>query len=81
MRTWLVGSGEHAHPVLRWLDVPLFRASMLIFTVVMFVGTRGHGWTVWKAATLGALGLSILAGVVNAAVLWRRRRKADCKTS
>ena len=76
LRRWFLGTGEYAHPVLRWMAWPLFRVVMLVFVVLLFLNKTGHGWTDLKILGAVLLGLSIAAEVANELVLRFRRRRA-----
>jgi hypothetical protein len=74
LRWYFVGRGEYAHPALKWASWPLFRAVMLVFVVLLFLGETGHGWTPWKIAGVAFLGISLAADLANWLVLSSRRR-------
>jgi uncharacterized membrane protein YdjX (TVP38/TMEM64 family) len=77
LRRWFLGSGDYAHPALRWLAVPLSRAVLLAFGIALFTGNTGHGWTPLKIMLVALIGISSAAELANAAIRVSARRKAN----
>jgi hypothetical protein len=75
----MFGSREYAHPLLRWLGVPLFRLGMLVLGLSIVIA--GHSMTVTFIA-VGALVFSVVVvELANIAVLrWRRHGSGSTET-
>ncbi len=68
MQERLFGHTDYAHPVLRWMSVPLFRLSWIAFLVNLVRG----GIAAWFYLWMAMLALSIAAQGLNYALLRRR---------
>jgi hypothetical protein len=75
LRTWLLGKGEYAHPVLRWAATPLFRAAILLVLVNVAAGTKA--WSLLWIVNAVLLVISISADLVNVYVMRARRRATN----
>jgi hypothetical protein len=75
LRTWLLGKGEYAHPVLRWAAMPLFRAAILLLLVNLAAGTKA--WSLLWIVNAMLLVISISADLVNVYAMRARRRATN----
>lgn len=74
IRAWLLGKGDYAHPVLRWMAMPLFRVGLVLW--IIDIATSAPEWSViWIGAAVLIL-VSVLADLVNALIMRARRRRA-----
>ena len=72
MRRWLLGKTNWAHPWMRWLGMPLFRAGLLVLGVSLIIS--GHATAVsWFGVAMMAVSLG--ADLVNAMLVRTRAQR------
>jgi hypothetical protein len=72
-RRWLFRGQDYAHPALRWLAGPVWRVGDLILFVIVF-GVVTHVALGWRIAVGVVIAVSLIADIVNALILRKRRR-------
>lgn len=76
LKGWFFGRGEYAHPMLRWLAMPLFRLAWAPFVANVALDYRSTALFILFATLAG---VSLAADGLNALLLRRRRRVADTR--